>query len=212
VCHQLQGAEYPRYLSSCTSACSACFSTGFNSVPPLADCAGPLAHRHLVGDTLHTKACRPLAWHALAALCLPFGLRLVQCLRVWRSTGATPQLANAVKYASSIPALVLTAMEHEAHVGKRPFPQRTLWLFVMVVNSCYSTYWDVEQDWGMPWLVSPGECVRERLAAGCVKTDQRLHSLWLCADLGRHDLKVVLTFTAGAWFVAGDPALVSDLG
>ncbi|KAF6265023.1 EXS family-domain-containing protein [Scenedesmus sp. NREL 46B-D3] len=23
----------------------------------------------------------------------------------------------------------------------------------MVINSCYSFYWDVEQDWGMPWLM-----------------------------------------------------------
>jgi hypothetical protein len=27
----------------------------------------------------------------------------------------------------------------------------------MVLNSCYSFYWDVEQDWDMPWLMQYGE-------------------------------------------------------
>lgn len=38
-----------------------------------------------------------------------------------------------------------------------------MWLLVMVLNSSYSFYWDVEQDWDMPWLVQYGEwlvCMR----------------------------------------------------
>jgi hypothetical protein len=27
----------------------------------------------------------------------------------------------------------------------------------MVLNSCYCFYWDVEQDWDMPWLMQYGE-------------------------------------------------------
>lgn len=34
-----------------------------------------------------------------------------------------PQLFNAAKYCSALPALVLSAMEHEAHVHNRPFQQ-----------------------------------------------------------------------------------------
>lgn len=62
--------------------------------------------------------CGPLAWHALAALALPFGLRLLQCLSVARRGGPRAQLANAAKYASSLPAIVLTAVEHEYHKAK----------------------------------------------------------------------------------------------
>lgn len=37
------------------------------------------------------------------------------------------------------------------------FPLRRLWLVVMVLNSSYSYYWDVEQDWDFAWLVQYGE-------------------------------------------------------
>lgn len=62
------------------------------------------------------------------------------------------QLFNAAKYASSFPALVLTALERDAHIAGVVFPYRRLWLLVMILNTAYSFYWDVEQDWDMPWL------------------------------------------------------------
>jgi hypothetical protein len=37
------------------------------------------------------------------------------------------------------------------------FPLRRMWLLVMVLNSSYSFYWDVEQDWDMPWLTQYGK-------------------------------------------------------
>lgn len=62
--------------------------------------------------------CGPLTVVSLAALVLPYLLRLVQCLSVWRAGGPRSQLFNALKYASSLPALILTAIEHEYHVNK----------------------------------------------------------------------------------------------
>lgn len=41
------------------------------------------------------------------------------------------------------------------------FPLRRLWLAVMLANSSYSFYWDVEQDWDMPWLVQYGAWVQQ---------------------------------------------------
>jgi hypothetical protein len=35
-----------------------------------------------------------------------------------------------------------------------PFPYWRLWLGVMVFNTLYSFYWDIEQDWDMPWLAA----------------------------------------------------------
>jgi hypothetical protein len=55
---------------------------------------------------------------SLAALVLPYFLRMVQCVSVWRVGGPASQLFNALKYASSLPALMLTQMEHEHHVHK----------------------------------------------------------------------------------------------
>lgn len=51
-----------------------------------------------------------------------------------------------------------------------------MWLGVMVLNSTYSFYWDVEQDWDLPWLMQYGEqgvlCVGLTFA-GCSQI--RLH-------------------------------------
>lgn len=67
------------------------------------------------------------------------------------------QIFNAIKYSSAFPALVLSTLEHEYHVRQEPFPYRNVWLAAMLVNSLYSYYWDVEQDWDMPWIMQPGE-------------------------------------------------------
>jgi hypothetical protein len=40
---------------------------------------------------------------------------------------------------------------------RRLFAWKRLWIATMVLNSCYSFYWDVEQDWDMPWLMQYGE-------------------------------------------------------
>ncbi|KAI8469612.1 MAG: EXS family-domain-containing protein [Monoraphidium minutum] len=108
------------------------------------------------GALAHGVTCGPLSWHAMAFQAAAPAARLTQCAGTAACGGARAQALNALKYASSIPALILTAMEHEAHKARRPFPYRQLWLAVMVVNTAYSYYWDVEQDWGMPWLVKPG--------------------------------------------------------
>jgi hypothetical protein len=42
---------------------------------------------------------------------------------------------------------------------RRLFAYKRLWIATMVLNSCYSFYWDVEQDWDMPWLMQYGEHV-----------------------------------------------------
>ena len=47
-----------------------------------------------------------------AVLALPYILRLVQCLRVVRSTRDRQQLINALKYASSLPVILLSAAKY----------------------------------------------------------------------------------------------------
>lgn len=94
--------------------------------------------------------CSPLSTLGLAAVCLPYLIRLLQCLIVWRTTGNTSQVFNALKYCSAFPSLILTAFEHEAHVNGRPFPRFTLWIAAATFNTVFSYYWDLvggEADW-----------------------------------------------------------------
>ena len=61
---------------------------------------------------------------------------------------------NALKYCSAFPALLLTLMEHESHVHGRSFASFWIWIYCALFNTAFSFYWDVEQDWDMPWLAA----------------------------------------------------------
>ncbi|WIA11571.1 hypothetical protein OEZ85_011678 [Tetradesmus obliquus] len=117
---------------------------------------GPLAHPLHPYSATAASSCGYLTIGSLAALVLPFAIRMLQCISVWRAGGPRSQLFNALKYASSLPALILTAFEHEHHVHKQLFAWKRLWVGTMLLNSCYSFYWDVEQDWDMPWVMQYG--------------------------------------------------------
>eukprot|EP00882_Tetradesmus_deserticola_P014908 GHRQ01015863.1.p1 GENE.GHRQ01015863.1~~GHRQ01015863.1.p1 ORF type:complete len:288 (+),score=67.87 GHRQ01015863.1:219-1082(+) len=79
---------------------------------------GPLAHPFHPYSATAASTCGFLTLGSLAALVLPFLIRMLQCISVWRAGGPRSQLLNALKYASSLPALILTAYEHEHHVHK----------------------------------------------------------------------------------------------
>lgn len=96
---------------------SAIFSQDVPAPPPLL-AAGQLAHPMRPESAAAAATCGPLTMVSLAALVLPYFLRMVQCVSVWRAGGPASQLFNALKYASSLPALMLTQMEHEHHVHK----------------------------------------------------------------------------------------------
>lgn len=96
---------------------SAIFSQDVRAPRPLL-AAGQLAHPMRPESAAAAATCGPLTMVSLAALVLPYFLRMVQCVSVWRAGGPASQLFNALKYASSLPALMLTQMEHEHHVHK----------------------------------------------------------------------------------------------
>lgn len=100
--------------------------------------------------------CSPLSPLVLSALCLPYAVRFVQCMQAFHHSGSVPQLLNACKYLASVPALILSSVEHEDHVHNWHFIYQRLWIGVMVFNSLFSFYWDTEMDWDMPWLAQPG--------------------------------------------------------
>ncbi|KAJ9530396.1 hypothetical protein QJQ45_000778 [Haematococcus lacustris] len=99
-----------------------------------------------------SELCRPVAPLLLLGLTYPYLVRFAQCLRVYSATRNTAQLFNAAKYCSSLPTLLLGAWAHEAHATGQGFSLHRAWLLASALNSAFSFYWDVEQDWDMPWL------------------------------------------------------------
>jgi hypothetical protein len=95
-------------------------------------------------------------------LALPSLIRLRQCLieyvRVRRaprkeSTGWGGQhLANALKYASAFPVIILSALQRNLPTEEARSAGASLnraWLVALLVNSLYSFYWDVAKDWDL---------------------------------------------------------------
>lgn len=93
---------------------------------------------------------------------LRYSIRLRQCLieairaRAQGKTGYQ-HLANALKYASAFPAIIISAIKHENHPSRMWVAEANLsrlWVFAVFFNSFYSFYWDVAKDWDLT-LFSP---------------------------------------------------------
>ncbi|KAI9832431.1 MAG: hypothetical protein M1819_004420 [Sarea resinae] len=99
-------------------------------------------------------------------IAIPSLIRLRQCLieyvRVRKSIGKPnglassgwggQHLANAFKYASAFPVIILSAMQRgtdPARYGMTEAGLFRLWLFFVFFNSFYSFYWDVAKDWDL---------------------------------------------------------------
>ncbi|SPO20625.1 related to ERD1 protein, required for retention of luminal ER proteins [Ustilago trichophora] len=94
---------------------------------------------------------------------LPYAIRFRQCLSEYCVSPAldkgkrnTRPLWNAAKYASAFPVIWLSAW-YEAdknpteHAGQW-LTRYTLWLLAVCVNSMFSFWWDVTNDWGLSLL------------------------------------------------------------
>ncbi|KAM0332577.1 hypothetical protein ACHAQA_002861 [Verticillium albo-atrum] len=104
-------------------------------------------------------------------MAIPSAIRLRQCLieyfRVRRapykeSTGWGGQhLANAAKYSTAFPVIILSALQRGLPADGAPSPGlHRAWLAAVLLNSLYSFYWDIAKDWDLT-LFSPA---RERSA------------------------------------------------
>ncbi|GAA5880690.1 hypothetical protein JCM3774_002796 [Rhodotorula dairenensis] len=112
-------------------------------------------------------------WGVPFMTALPYIFRFRQCLsEVYTGSTPTPRrsLLNALKYATAFPVIVLSAMQtvigdpfdpdeapHEA--GERFIGRTTLfnlWILAVMINSLYSFWWDVTNDWGLSLLTPSG--------------------------------------------------------
>ncbi|OCK75967.1 EXS-domain-containing protein [Lepidopterella palustris CBS 459.81] len=105
-------------------------------------------------------------------ICVPSLIRLRQCLieflrarRGNRRAGGVMgrdgwggvHLANALKYASAFPVIILSALQRGYDIEKIGVGETGLfrmWLLAVLLNSAYSFYWDVARDWDLT-LFSP---------------------------------------------------------
>lgn len=94
-------------------------------------------------------------------IAVPYLIRLRQCLieyiRVRRDRANHPgwggqHLANALKYSSAFPVIILSAIQRgydPAKIHMSPTTLFRLWLFFVFLNSMFSFYWDVAKDWDL---------------------------------------------------------------
>ncbi|KAF2737887.1 EXS-domain-containing protein [Polyplosphaeria fusca] len=106
---------------------------------------------------------------------IPSMIRLRQCVteyfRVQNANKRTGQispatgwggvhLANALKYSSAFPVIILSALQRSPEPSKFGMSEATLfrlWLAAVFVNSAYSFYWDVARDWDLTLFSSKKE-------------------------------------------------------
>ncbi|KAJ7594317.1 EXS family-domain-containing protein [Mycena floridula] len=111
-----------------------------------------------------------LRWVMPTIMSLPYLIRLRQCLIEYGSPLNTSRrpLFNALKYATAFPVIYLSAAQRivvldlvkekgdqirkEAWHGEHQLFR--LWLLAAAVNSLYSFWWDVSNDWGLDLLKS----------------------------------------------------------
>ncbi|KAJ2779756.1 Signal transduction protein [Coemansia javaensis] len=93
------------------------------------------------------EACNTTQWWANAAfLMLPNLLRLLQCLRRYADSGdAFPHLANGAKYSSTIVTVWLATANNVFGGGA----WKPVWVASAIINSCFTSMWDLLMDWGL---------------------------------------------------------------
>jgi len=107
-------------------------------------------------------------WVLPILMSVPYAVRLRQCLIDYYSQGTSSRrpLYNALKYATSFPVIFLSAAQRivvnelvaekgegvtrEAWHGEHQLFR--LWLLSALVNSLYSFWWDLTNDWGLDLL------------------------------------------------------------
>ncbi len=110
--------------------------------------AEPAYGQHVM--VLHPH-CSPFLLAAMMAA--PYWWRLQQCLRRYADTqDAFPHLANALKYCTAFPLIIVDRFGTML-VGKLQLmtqsEQQKLWFACALLNGTYCFVWDVTMDWGL---------------------------------------------------------------
>lgn len=98
-------------------------------------------------------------WFTPFVACLPPWWRFLQCLRRYQDSKEKVHLVNAVKYTTSIASTLATGY-------RRMYPTATMevvWILCCIVNSSYTSIWDIKMDWGLLQINSKHFLLREDL-------------------------------------------------
>eukprot|EP00906_Rhabdomonas_costata_P026894 RCo038283 len=170
--------------------------------------------RHFHADLL--RSCRNDSL-GMWVTSIPTWLRLVQCLSCYLSLPEHDRkhLANALKYASALPVLFFSYLQNNIQssvalgmIPADPLTIQRLWLLSLIINSVYSYYWDVYNDWGLGSFFSTNLLLRDRMLFprrwwyyAAIFSDLTLRFTWslqlsphwyLWGDVGRELLMFVL--------------------
>ncbi|KAI8642998.1 EXS family-domain-containing protein [Parasitella parasitica] len=88
-------------------------------------------------------------WYTPFLACLPPWWRFIQCIRRYQDSREKVHLVNALKYTTSIGSTLATGY-------RRMYPNasmETIWILFCIINSSYTSIWDIRMDWG---LMQPG--------------------------------------------------------
>ncbi|KAI8340182.1 SPX domain-containing protein [Chlamydoabsidia padenii] len=88
----------------------------------------------------------PKMWVSPCLACLPPLWRGLQCLRRYYNSKEVHHLVNGLKYVTSIMATIFVG-------ARRIHPSPTIeafWIIVSIINSTYTSIWDIKMDWGWP--------------------------------------------------------------
>lgn len=106
---------------------------------------------HMPNNALNSenKTCQPL-FLATFATALPYLFRFRQCIAEYITSNGLKfhQLWNALKYLSAFPPLFLGYYIGIAEAETTSHHQK-IWFLFAIINSLFSYYWDVTQDWGL---------------------------------------------------------------
>ncbi|ORX55014.1 EXS-domain-containing protein [Hesseltinella vesiculosa] len=101
----------------------------------------------------------PKMWVAPLIACFPPFWRFLQCLRRYYDSGEKVHLINAMKYSTSILSTVMAGVRR-IHSGPTI---EVVWILMSIINSSYTSIWDVKIDWGLLDLSSSNFLLRDDL-------------------------------------------------
>ncbi|KAG2230138.1 hypothetical protein INT48_001480 [Thamnidium elegans] len=84
-------------------------------------------------------------WFTPFLACLPPWWRFLQCIRRYKDSKEKVHLVNALKYTTSMASTLATGY-------RRIHPNYTMeiiWIICCIVNSSYTSIWDLKMDWGL---------------------------------------------------------------
>ncbi|RCH84235.1 hypothetical protein CU098_001628, partial [Rhizopus stolonifer] len=84
-------------------------------------------------------------WYTPFLACLPPWWRFLQCIRRFKDSNEKVHLVNALKYITVIGSTLVTGY-------RRMYPNESMeviWILFSVINSTYTSIWDIKMDWGL---------------------------------------------------------------